>query len=623
MAEGLLGGLLGGEDESSEPEGVEGRVSAAAFAAAVAADHAKYDPAVAAATAEFLRDQSRLLKAQTEELNEQRALRLRHMGNQLREDRLRHFGQLLRNGLQAFMAILLTALSLGLLAMLISAFNARSVVVEPFDAPPSLAARGLSGKVVAAGVLDALTRLQTATRTTAAKRHLANAWTGDIKVEVPETGVSIGDINRMLKESLGQDIHIQGDLVQTDTGGLALTIRGDGVAPRTFEGGAGELSKLTTQAAEYAYGQSQPALYTTYLSNAGRDAEAVSFATAAYATAGESDLPYLMNSWGVALQNTGATAQATKPMFARAIALKPDFWVGYANLMNVDLMMGDEEGAWRIGQTMGKKAGGRPGRAAESDYENLDLETWNLQAQRSALVADIKAHAGAGANVTDEMPLIADIDVRLHDPSAAELEIQSAEVRNLDRTVAAIAHFVRGRLAGEAGDAAKSAVEMEAFQLGLADPIVSSNYPGYACWIAPAEEDAGHPDKADAALKAGGRYVDCYRFRGDILDHRGDWIGAHSAYAAAVAIAPDLPAGYYSWGLALARHGDLAGAQAKLAAAHLRGPTWADPLKAWGDVLARQNRWGEALARYDEALKHAPAWAVLRASRDAAAKHAS
>ena len=78
----------------------------------------------------------------------------------------------------------------------------------------------------------------------------------------------------------------------------------------------------------------------------------------------------------------------------------------------------------------------------------------------------------------------------------------------------------------------------------FSNPVVAGNLPGYDCWIAPVEEAAGFPDKADAALKKGGHYVDCYRFRGDILDHRGDWAGAQAAYAQAVGIAPDLPAGY-------------------------------------------------------------------------------
>src|SRR5207302_8811143 len=108
-----------------------------------------------------------------------------------------------------------------------------------------------------------------------------------------------------------------------------------------------------------------------------------------------------------------------------------------------------------------------------------------------------------------------------------------------------------------------AAAEMEPFGAAYANPAIAGELPGLNCWVAPAEEMAGRPDKADAAIKAGGRYVDCYRFRADILDHRGDWLGAGKAYAEAGGLAPDLPAGYYSWGLALARHGDLNGAIAK------------------------------------------------------------
>jgi tetratricopeptide (TPR) repeat protein len=118
-------------------------------------------------------------------------------------------------------------------------------------------------------------------------------------------------------------------------------------------------------------------------------------------------------------------------------------------------------------------------------------------------------------------------------------------------------------------------------------------------------------------------FVDCYRFRADILDGRRDWIGAQKAYAEAVALAPDLPAAYYSWGLALAKHGDLAAAETQLKNANQRGPHWADPLKVWGDVLVKQGYTKEALRRYDEALKYAPNWKELKEAREALMKQKS
>jgi len=620
VAEGWLGGLLGGEDETPEAESGEGRISAEAFAAALAEEHARHDPEVAGAAAQFLRDQSTLLKSQTAEIEEQRALRLSHLKNQSREGKLRRFGQRLRNGMQVFTALVFTLVGVGLCVLVYDAFNTRSVVVEPFDTPPALLTRGLTGKVVAGGLLDQLTRLQAATRSDVTKRHLSNAWTGDIKVEVPETGMSLGEIDRMLKARFGHDLHIGGDLVQTDAGGLALTVRGDGVLPKAFTGAAGDLDTLITQAAEYIYGQSQPALFVVYLVNAGRNADAAAFAKAGYATTSAEDRPYLLNAWANALENTGASPQSALPLYREALKQKPDFWIAYNNVMNAQWLLGDEEGAWRTGEAMRQAAGGRPGRASELYYQNWDTLTWNLQAWRASVAANAAANQGVGTGLAADGPTIADVDVRLHDLAAAEFQLQTAQGDAKDPTIAALTHFLHGLIATGAGDGARAAAEMEAFGGAYADPVVSSNFPGYLCWVAPAEALAGHADKADAALKAGGHYVDCARFRGDILDQRGDWAGAQKAYAEAVAMAPDLPAGYYAWGVALARHGDLAGAIAKLQAASQRGPHWADPLKAWGDVLARQGRGKEASAKYDAALQFAPAWVELHRARDAAAR---
>ena len=622
VAEDFFEGLFGGEREAPEAAVGEARVGADAYAAALAADHAKYDPAVARSAKRFLDRQSRLIEAQTEELIEQRSLRLHHLKSQDQEGKLKRFGLQLRNGLQVFIGLIVAAVAMGVVVMVFDAFNTQAVVVEPFDAPPALAARGLTGRVLASGVLDVLTRLQAATRASATQRQLTNAWTSDIKVEVPETGISIGDLDRMLKARFGHDIHIDGDLVQSDDGGLALTIRGGGFLPKTFTGGAGDLDQLTTEAAEYVYGRSQPGLYATYLIDAGRNAEAVAFSKTTFGTLTDADKPFVLNSWANAAQNVGARPIETAPLYEKAISLKPDFWVAYSNLMNVDMLLQNEEAAWRLGQVMQSRAGGRR-HIRPLLFQNLDYLTWNLITWRDEVLKDSEEHGGIGSSITAAAPSLADTDERLHDDADAELQLQTAQADASDPSVAAVSHFVHGRMAAEAGDTTRAVAEMEAFLTSFANPVVSSNYPGYTCWAAPAEEAAGHPDKADAVLKAAGRYVDCYRFRADILDHRGDWAGARKAYAQAVAIAPDLPAAYYSWGIALARHGDLAGAVAKFSAAHDHGPGWGDPLKAWGDILARQGQWREALGKYDGALRLAPQWPALRQARNAAARRAA
>ncbi len=620
MAEGMLGGILGGEAGTTGIEAPQSLAGAEAFAAAVAERLSTSDPQVARDTSDFLKKQAQLLETQRRHLEQEHAARLQYLTGQAREVDIRRFELRLRVGFQLFIALFATVIGIGLGLLIHDALTSRRVVIEPFDAPSALASRGLTGKVVAAGLLGELNRLQLATRSSAAKRDLANAWSADIQLALPEAGISISELSRLLKARFGHDVHINGDLVESESGALELTVRGDGVQQKTFSGNVNELARLTSQAAEYVYGQSEPALYASYLSNEGRDTETISFCQSAYTGASKADRPYLLNSWGIALQNITGAVQEPLGLFRAAVKMKPDFWVGYNNIQNALWVLGDEEGAWRAGEELRRAAGGRPGRAPDKYYQNWDEITWNMPLWLDAVIEDADTSAGAGTLTTAVGPSLADIYARMHDAPAAELALKTTKADANDPTIGAITHFVRGMLAAEAHDTVRAASEMEAFQQSYASPIVSSNYPGYDCWVAPAEEAIGRPARADAVIAAARTYVDCYRFRGDALDDRGDWPGAQQAYAAAAALAPDLPAGYYSWGVALARHGDLDGAAAKLKVANQHGPHWADPLKAWGDVLVKQGHARQALDKYDEALKYAPNWSALKLARDLAAK---
>ncbi len=622
MAEGLLGGLAGDEDEKPEVEAPQALAGAEAFAAAIAAKLSGNDPEVAKDTSAFLKKQAQLLEIQAEHLRDEHAIRLHYLRGQAREVDIRRFNLRLRIAFQIFIALAASLIGLGAALFVYDAVTSRSVIIEPFHAPPSLAARGIDGTVLAGKVLDELTRLQDATHGRSAKRSISSAWSNDIKLEVPETGVSIGEISRLLRARFGNDVHIDGDLVEGASGDLTLTVRGDAVQPKSFTGSGAEFGKIVREAAEYAYAKSQPSEWSVYLSGQARYAEQIAFDKAALATASEEDRPHLLLSWANALGATGDSPRKMIELYRAALKLKPDYWAAYNNIMFALSVQGDEEGVWRAGEDLRKAAGGRPGRAGDAYFENWDVVTWNLQARLAPLTADVNAEGGVGGNVASERPTLAAIYAQLHDPAASELMLETIEPDDRDPTNVAGTHYVRGLLALQAGDTLRSVAELEAFASAFSNPVVATNMAGANCWLAAAEEAAGHSDKADAALKAGGHYVDCYRLRGDILDHRGDWVGAQKAYEEAVALAPDLPAAFYSWGEALVRHGDLDGAAAKFKEANLRGPHWADPLKAWADVLEKTNKKDEAMQRYNEALKYAPNWKELKAASEAAG-HAS
>jgi hypothetical protein len=98
MAEGLLGGVLGDEDEKPDVEAPDALAGAEAFAAAVAARFSASDPEVARDTSAFLKEQTDLLRVQKEHLKDEHEARLHYLRGQAREVDIRRFGLRLRIG---------------------------------------------------------------------------------------------------------------------------------------------------------------------------------------------------------------------------------------------------------------------------------------------------------------------------------------------------------------------------------------------------------------------------------------------------------------------------------------------------------------------------------------------
>src|SRR5947209_19561206 len=96
MAEGLLGGILGEEEEKPDVEATQTLAGADAFAAAVAAKLSASDPEVAKKTAAFLDQQAHLVKVQAKHLEDEHAASLHYLQRQAREVDIRRFRLRLR-----------------------------------------------------------------------------------------------------------------------------------------------------------------------------------------------------------------------------------------------------------------------------------------------------------------------------------------------------------------------------------------------------------------------------------------------------------------------------------------------------------------------------------------------
>ena len=626
MSKSVLGGLLGEADEAAEGGVSPGqRASAEAFAAGLAAQQAIGNPKVAEAAEHFLERQAHLLDLQSHEIVEQSALRLGHLVAQAREGKIRRVGQRIRVGMQAFVALVVALIALGVLVMVYDAFTSRQVVIEAFKAPPALAGRGVTGEVVASGVLDTLQKLQDATRAKGKAMSTRGAWASDVKIEVPETGVSIGEISRLLHQRFGHDLHIGGELVQTGAGGLALTVRGEGAPAATFTGGPEDLTKLTAQAAEYVYGRSQPVQYATYLYQVGRNNDAIAFVQGAFPRArNDEERTQLANAWGNAYAGLFQPAAAVEKYRLGKSFAKPrsqSWWKEWGNTVGSESALSEEAG-WRDGRAMLQAVAAAPKRERPDllYLQNPAQDTWDLPLQLASNVADAERNGGAGTQATLDGPAIAEIYWTLHDPVQAERYIASSDPN--DSTTKAQALLLQGYAALDRGDAAGALTPLRAFWTAwLADPNLQYTYNYQGCFAGLAEGLTGRLKEAQTIFKRVNWSV-CDAFQGDVLAHAGDVAGAEKAWADSQKLKPDLPAVPLHRGLFELGRGELKAAETDVAFAAGKAPHWADPWKAWGDVLAREGRWKEALGKYDEALKYAPAWAELHRVRAVAAKRA-
>ncbi|UVO50878.1 hypothetical protein M0208_10240 [Sphingomonas sp. SUN019] len=532
-------------------------------------------------------------------------------------------------GRQWWRDVIVTLLGAALLALVVlfvwNAGRSRAVVVETFDTPPSLVARGLTPQVVAGSVQDALAVIQASNTRAALARKIDTIWANDIKVDVPNTNVSIGEVDRLLRARLGKETHVGGAIVANPDGTLAMTIRATGVPPKTFTGAPAELPALTMQAAEYVYGRFEPRLYAVYLNRQGKYDATIAFLQDAYPRAPEDQRASLLNAWGLALGQKGRMREGVAKL-RMAIELNPYAWGAADNLIGMMFDVAGEEGAVREGRAVAARIADAPA-DKRPDPTQQPLATYqSLVSDYTSLVDETlaanEANGGRSAlSMGDTAYYLAEAEARRHDWRAALHYLESAEPSAEAR---AVRQLVVGLHAIEVGDTARAVAAFDRFDaIFRTEDTVRFAFPTGPCWRGLAYGLAGRREEADRMLAAAGRWSECYSLAGDVAEAAGDRRGADALYARAKALTPSLPLPYQRHAMTLLKRGRGADAAVEFAAANRRGPRWADPLKGWGDALAAQGKWRLAGTKYDAATPFAPRWGELAQARAAAKQRAA
>ena len=231
------------------------------------------DAATAEEAREYLRRQNRLADLQIDTLEKKDEFELSHL-------RFRRFSDYARFALELSVGFVVLLIVLGIATMVWSAAQDHDLVVDAFSVPPDIAQTGLTGTALANRVLDRVGAMDHSVRSFAGDfSGIRNSTAQDVRVEIPDTGVSIGELNRYLQAWLGQETHVTGELVRTPTG-LSITTRYGGQPGVTIEGKATDLNTLIQKSAETVFRGLQPLRFADYLSSHNRTAEGRTIAEA-------------------------------------------------------------------------------------------------------------------------------------------------------------------------------------------------------------------------------------------------------------------------------------------------------------------------------------------------------
>ena len=570
---------------------------------------------------EYLRKQSRLVELQIADL--EREDRLRHWSL-----RVHHISDVIKVMFEVTAALIALAVIVMIAAAVWSAAHDDSVVIDAFRMPADIAQRGLSGDVIANQFLDRLAQLQAQTDSSRAPGTYASDWGSQIKVEIPDTGVSIGEAYRYLAGWLGHQTHISGEVWRTENG-IALTIRTSGNSSMAFEGRERDLGALLMRAAESVYGQTQPYRYAVYLTTHGRGVEEERILRNLALDGPESEKPWAYTLWAFSATNAGDNAEALRRA-REAVALAPDLPLALNDLADMEAWAGHDERELQMSRATRRALDGRGG---------------NLIIPRAAAVIAIQSSANIAEEVGDFREALALYERLVNVPdfegSRSVAPIMGAAVAALGHNLARSHRLLQANR--DANQAAKAITgfgwqlanfrfaQFEQFvavedwrsaradiEAALATPAATS-HAGRAFlraqgwpWLALADAKTG--DLNATRREIGRTPLDCYlclRVRGQIDSLEKNWNGGAYWFARAVMLGPSIPFAYSEWGGMLMRKGDLDGAIAKFESAHRKGPHFADPLEIWGEALIAKNRSDLALAKFEEADKYAPNWGRL------------
>ena len=590
----------GGAGETQHSNEVPGTTDAVE----IAMDEERHDPAPDSPARTLLIRQGRLLELQ------------------IRRERLLVWSQ----GLLMLLGVMA---ALGAGVALWSASQDRSIIVRPFSVPEAYAARGLTGEAAALRLVTEMGAIRDSTNRGSFVATSSIRDGGDaVSIEIPETGLSVEELSRLLRRWLGRQTEVTGQIVDGGDGKVTLVLRSSRHGVSSVTGPADQIDVLFVKLAEAAFSKADPTNWVQYLKASGRYEEAIASVKGVISRPETSDMP-LANNYDL-WANAVAEPNETIRLARRALALDPNIMTARLNLFRAHLRLGHDEAALADARRLLALRD----RDQNERFRGATI-LMRLEAQMTIqrLMGDHETASFRDPDLPIALrPWLATlISARAHDATLARQFIQDGldqttlEPRDITRFQAEIALArADGAAALRSVAAMESALDRRSRAPIRAGGPLRQEIDAYRALDAATRNSEGLPLKARALIAAGrpaeARDVlaptpqDAYQAviaRGEAASALRDWTDADHWFARAKALAPSLPWAHLAEGRSRLARADLAGAEAALKVAQERAPRLAEVRYEQGLLALRRSDAAAAVRAFEAAAERAPQWGRL------------
>ncbi len=499
------------------------------------------------------------------------------------------------------------AVAVGLGVMAFKASQSSELVVHALSVPPALTEAGVTGAAVATAVLDRTMELERVANDIYVS-PVTEGWVERSRIEIPQTGLSVDEVDRLLRAWLGDVINVNGD-VRLTPAGVRVTLHARGVSV-SAEGPVDQVDQVAGQATDTLHARLRPITHALRdLNQTDPDIEGSLQLLRPVLRANETSRLDWYRATTVeaqAISQQGDLDKATQ-MFVMVGREAPD----------ARLQVAAYEYAFQIARRRG-----HPDRAVRYLREMVRYERGSSRENRlgwRAVLAfrqdsDLRLAAQLIAQTRQgvaQQPF-ATIFARLHEIDRAHLMSGPTGPRTQVYLAAEDWAGLLSRLNDLSG---ANAAERADFKASSSHPRARegvSDSPDFNPYWALALAKLGRPSEAKAYADL--TPLDCYRCllsRAEVAEAMGDRSGADRWFAEAIRQNPGTGQAHLDWGRVKLARGDQASALASFRKAAEVWPKWADPLGYWGEVLLAQGDAAGANAKFSEAAKLAPRWGRL------------